>query len=178
MIKKFDDFIFEAKSKKEDNTSLLLRLFNDKPTVKTSSKDEKGAYSLSGIKKFFRDNGKTNGQADDAFYQLSNEKSSKINSISVKDYKFDENLPHFYIGLGKEEVSKIKEDYEKGGLENNKETIEKKKEAKRLQVAAAKEKKVKKSAKSASKSKEKAPSTAKSVVKSTKKSTAKKTERN
>mgnify|MGYP003403598800 FL=1 len=172
MIKKFDDFIFEAKSKKEDNTSLLLRLFNDKPTVKTSSKDEKGAYSLSGIKKFFRDNGKTNDQADDAFYQISNDKSVKVGSISVKDYKFDENLPHFYIGLGKEEASKIKEDYEKSGLESNKETIEKKKESKRLQVAAAKEKKVKKSAKSKSKT-----PTAKSVVKSTKKSTAKKIEK-
>lgn len=146
MIKKFDEFIFESKETKEAGSSLLLKLLNDKPTVKTSSKDEKGAYSLSGMKKYFRDNGKTNDQADEAFYLLNKDKSNKIESIGVKDYRFNEMTPHFFIGLSKEEASSIKDDYEKEGLEKNADIIQKKKEAKKVQSAASKERRTRKTA--------------------------------
>lgn len=150
MIKKFDEFIFEgSRSDKEDNTNLLLKLFNEKPIVKTLSKDERGAYSLSGIKKYFRENGKTNDKADDAFYLLKRDKSSrKIQSVNIKDYKFNETIPHFFIDLSEEEIDKIKSEYEKDGLEKNKDIIEKNKEAKKARSAAAKEKRNKRSVKS------------------------------
>jgi hypothetical protein len=165
MIKKFDEFIFESKDTKEAGTSLLLKLLNDKPTVKTSSKDEKGAYSLSGMKKYFRDNGKTNDQADEAFYLLNKDKSNKIQSIGAKDYKFNEMVPHFFIGLSKDETSKIKEDYEKESLDKNQDIIQKKKEVKKAQSAASKQKKSRKVA------------VKKSTKSTTKRSTARKTDK-
>lgn len=130
MIHKFDEFLFEAKSR-EDNTSLLLKLFNEKPVIKLQSVSQEGAYSLAGMKRYFRDNGKTNDQCDDAFYVLNKDKSNKIESISIRDHKYNENIPHFYIGLTKEEALKIKEDYEKDNLNKNKDLLDKRKEAKK-----------------------------------------------
>jgi hypothetical protein len=134
MIKKFDEFTFESKStkNKEDNALLLIKLLNDKPTVKLPSRNEKGAYSLAGAKKYFRDNGKTNDQCDDAFYNLRKDKSNKMEVVSVKDHKYNESIPFYYMGLSKSEASSLKEDYEKDSLDKNKGHIEKKKETRRI----------------------------------------------
>lgn len=153
MIKKFDQFILEAKGKKEDNTSLVIKLLDEKPTIKMTEQDEKGAYSLAAIKKYFRENGKTNDQADEAIYTLNKSKSTQLDHVSVKSFKFNGSIPLYYKGLTKEESLKIKEDYEEKSKEINKDFIEKKKEVKKLHTASSKDKKDKKaSAKKAVKS--------------------------
>ena len=111
MIKKFDEFIYESKKDKESLLALLVKLLTEKPEIKLGSDkypDEKGAYSLSGIKKYFKDNDKTGSDADEALYQIKNNRTYTINSLSAKNYSFNESVPYFYMNLDSNKVKIIK----------------------------------------------------------------------
>ena len=150
MILKYGDFITEAKAKdKGAIVDLLIKLLEEKPKVTLSGKtfpDEKDAYTLAGIKKYFRDHGFTSEDVDDAFYYLGQDKDkkSKVKHFNAKNFHYDENYPYHYIGLTQAEVDKVKERIEKESQEMAKPEIEKRQAAKKKHVAAAKEREAKK----------------------------------
>lgn len=122
MILKYGDFITEAKAKdKGAIVDLLIKLLEEKPKVTLSGKtfpDEKDAYTLAGIKKYFRDHGFTSEDADDAFYYLGQDKTKKdkVKHFRAKNFHYDENYPYHYVDLTAAEVEKVKARIEKVGF--------------------------------------------------------------
>lgn len=159
-VLKFADFIKEAKeaqeakeTKKDKAVELLKKLLKSKTVVEMSEKwpEEKGAYSLAGIKRYFKDNGLTNNDAEQAVNKLQNEKGGELKSISVKNYHYGDSHPYFYITLSKEDADMAKkkmEDWSKEGakpeIEKKKELAKKAEEAKKEKAAEAKAKREKK----------------------------------
>lgn len=147
MVLKFVEFITEAKSKdKNALVELLLKLLQDKPLVKLTGgnfPDEKDAYSLSGVKKYFKDNGFTAQDADDAYYYLNQDKDkkSKVKTIRVKNSFYNEVYPYDYMGLTSEEVLRVKNRLEGLSKENSKSEIEKRDLTKKKSLVDRKTKK-------------------------------------
>ena len=150
MVLKYVEFINEAKAKdKKAIVDLLFKLLEEKPKVEMNSKtfpDEKDAYTLAGVKKYFRDHGFTSADGDDAFYYLAQDKerNSKVKHFRAKNFHYDENCPYNYVGLTQAEVEKVKARIEKESSEMAKPEIEKREAAKKRHVAATKEKEAKK----------------------------------
>ena len=154
MVLKYVDFINEAKAKdKKAIVDLLFKLLEEKPKVEHGSKskypDEKDAYTLAGVKKYFRDHGFTSQDGDDAFYYLGQDKErkAKVKFFRAKNYTYDQSVPYNYVDLSDDEVTKVKARIEKESAEMAKPEIEKRELAKKRHVAAAKEKEAKKAEK-------------------------------
>lgn len=153
MILKFIEFINEAKAKdKKVIIDLLFKLLEDKPKVKLDSKsypDEKDAYSLAGIKNYFKEHGLTSGDADDAFYYLEQDKErkSKVKHFGAKNFNYDQNVPYNYIGLTDDQVEKLKSRIEAESKELAKPEIEKREANKKRLAVANKERETKKAEK-------------------------------
>ena len=119
MILKYGDFITEAKAKdKGAIVDLLIKILEEKPKVTLSGKtfpDEKDAYTLAGIKKYFKEHGLSPEDVDDAFYYLAQDKTKKdkVKHFTAKNFHYDERYPYHYIGLSSTEVEKVKERIEK-----------------------------------------------------------------
>lgn len=141
MIRGYFDFINE--SKKEEAVEALKKMLQDKPAVTDKGKPSdsrfndysdrypqkiQGIYSIADMKRHLRDKGFTTDNVDQAFHELKNDKEFDIKSISVKNYLYDENVPHFYIDMTKEEAKEIKKDLEEQSKEMNQDKIEKRKE--------------------------------------------------
>lgn len=146
MVLKFFDFITEAKkNEKSVLISSLIKFLNDKPEVKLNSKaypDEKGAYSLAGIKKHFKSLGMSDSEADDAMHYAKNDKEvkkqTKIESFSIKNFSHKVDVVYYFIGLSDTEVEKIKESYRKDSMDKAKPEIEKKAQIAKKNIEAAK----------------------------------------
>lgn len=115
-VLKFGDFIVESKKDKSVIVDLLIKVLKEKPLIKIDSKtmpDEKGAYSLAGLKKYFRENGHTSQDVDDAFYCINNDKEYKkkydIEYFGVRSQKSTLNTIYHYIDIPKDDVNKLKE---------------------------------------------------------------------
>lgn len=149
MVLKFVEFITEAKSKdKNALVELLLKLLQDKPLVKLTGgnfPDEKDAYSLAGVKKYFKDNGFTAQDADDAYYYLNQdkEKKSKVKTLRVKNLFYNEVYPYDYMDLTSNEVSVVKNRIENLSKESSKSEIEKRSLTKKKSLVDRKAKKSK-----------------------------------
>lgn len=133
MVLKFEDFINEAKKDKDSTINLLVKILTDKPLIELNSKtfpDEKGAYTLSGLKKYFKSKGFTSGDVDDAFYTIDNNKEYKnkykIEYFNVKNYCYDQSYPYHYMGLSKSQADKLKDELTEKSKEMAKPEIEKK----------------------------------------------------
>lgn len=142
IISKFDKFVFESKSKSESDklVSLLFQILENKPKVKTENGSvEEKIYSLSSLKKIFKEKGKTNDDVDDAIYQISKSKefASKLKHVSVKNYEWNESIPHYYVGLSESEVSELKASKESASKEKNQEKIAKRQELKKSAARSA-----------------------------------------
>ena len=105
---------------KIDNTKLLLELLTDKKLVSfegsTTFPSEEKLYTISGMKRFFRSNKLTNDKVDESLYIIQNDKDIKLESVKVFNHSYNETFPYFYIGLDKEEVTKLAEELEKKSL--------------------------------------------------------------
>lgn len=149
MVLKFVEFITEAKSKdKNALVELLLKLLQDKPLVKLTGgnfPDEKDAYSLAGVKKYFKDNGFTAQDADDAYYYLNQdkEKKSKVKTLRAKNLFYNEVYPYDYMDLTSNEVSVVKNRIENLSKESSKSEIEKRSLTKKKSLVDRKDKKSK-----------------------------------
>jgi len=147
----FNNFIInEAKKDKSVAIDLLIKILKEKPSIKLDSKtmpDEKYAYSLAGLKKYFREKGLTSQDVDDAFYNINNDKEYKskykLGYFGVKNQKSKLNTVYHYIDLSKEEANKLKEAINKESQEKIKPEIEKK-VARKKSVEKEKEKVTKK----------------------------------
>lgn len=145
MVLKFIEFINEAKAKdKKIIIDLLFKLLEDKPKIKLDSKtypDEKDAYSLAGIKKYFKEHGLTSGDADDAFYYLEEDKESKakVKHFVAKNFNYSQNVPYNYVGLTSTQVEKLKSKIEAESKELAKPEIEKREDNKKRLAAINKE---------------------------------------
>jgi len=167
-ILKFSEFIKEAKevqnkkdTKKDKGVELLKKLLKSKTLIASNENwpEEKGIYSFAGIKKYFKDNGLTNNDADQAINSLQNERGGELKSIRVKNYYYDESYPYLYISLSKVEAEEAKKKMENWSKEKSKPEIEKKKE---LAKKADETKKVK--AEEAKMKREKKPTVAKKTI--------------
>ena len=136
-IKKYTDFINEARINKDEVIDALTKMLKDKPHVEMDTlPNEKGIYSLSGMKKYL--SGKyTSLQVSNAHGDLMNDKKSDIKSTKVRIESWGENVPYWYTDLTDAQVSKIKGEYEEQEKSKNKEEIEKKEKHKKDQKAAA-----------------------------------------
>ena len=129
-VLKFNQFVNEAKADKNTSIDLLIKLLKEKPEIKMGNTfpDEKGAYSIAGIKKYFKENGLSTEDADDILYRLHNEKEFKAkyktSSFNAKNYYYDGNYPYRYMDLTDEEVSKIKAKLESESKEQAKPKIQ------------------------------------------------------
>ena len=141
-VLKFGDFIVEAKKDKSAIIDLLIKVLKEKPLIKIDSKtmpDEKDAYSLAGLKKYFRENGHTSQDVDDAFYYLHNDKEYKkkydIGYFGVKNQKSPLNTIYHYIDISKDEANKLKEKIKEESIQKSKPEVEKKAARKKKAVA-------------------------------------------
>lgn len=142
-IQKCSDFINEAKAAripKSEVKDALLDMFKKKPLVvkspdaKFKYPDEKGLYSLAGMKQHldkYKD-------VDNALADIQNDKSIDLKTTRIKNclYK-NEYIEYWYMDLDKEEVDKIKASYEKDQLEKNKEIVDKQASHKKSSKEAA-----------------------------------------
>jgi DNA mismatch repair ATPase MutS len=136
-IKKYTDFINEARINKDEVIDALTKMFKDKPHVEMDTlPNEKGIYSLAGMKKYL--SGKyTSLQVSNAHGDLLNDKNVDIKVIKVRVESWSENVPYWYMDLTEAQAKKIKEEYEEQEKSKNKEEIEKKEKHKKDQKAAA-----------------------------------------
>ena len=137
-IQKYSDFILnEAKVNKEEVISDLTKMFKEKPNVEiTSFPNEKGMYSLSGMKKYLSDK-YTAAQVDDAHNSIMNDKKKNgVKSVRIKIEKWNQLVPYWYMDLTTEEVNKLKEKYQNEEREKNKKEIDKSQSRRKEQKAA------------------------------------------
>jgi len=127
-IIKCSEFITEAKaSSKKDCIEDLLKMFDSKPLVKMdTTPDEKGMYSLAGMKKHLLDKYKSS-EVDNAWHDIQNNKEHKssIGNVYVNISIWKEKLPYWYMNLTKVEADKLVTKYEKDEKEKNSEKIKK-----------------------------------------------------
>jgi len=142
-MKKYLEFINE--SKKEDCVEAIKKMLKNKPTVKmgkpTDSRfkdlsknypDVKGIYSLASMVRHMKDKGFTSKNVDDAIAMLKKDKEFDLQTVNVKNYLYrGESVPHYYTDLSKDEANVIKKELQSKSRELNKESIEKRKEAKK-----------------------------------------------
>lgn len=146
MVLKFFDFITEAKkNEKSVLISALIKFLTDKPEIRLNSKaypDEKGAYSLAGIKKHFKSLGMSDSEADDAMHYVRTDreakKQAKVDSFSIKNPSHQINVVYYFIGLSDSEVEKIKESYKKDSIAKAKPEIDKKAQITKKKIEASK----------------------------------------
>jgi hypothetical protein len=153
MVLKYSQFINESKKDKNTMVDLLVKMLKDKPKIEMGKNfvTEKDAYSIAGIKKYFVDHGMTKDNADDALYQIHNDKEfkdikSKLKRFSAKNYHYNQSYPYHYMDLTTEEASKLKEKYESQSKEDSKPEIEKREEASKKSAAVQKDKLAKREA--------------------------------
>lgn len=141
-VKKYLDFVNEAKANKEEVIEALKDMFKSKPNVKMDTvPNEKGMYSIGGMKAHLNEKGFTNKQVDDALHTLMNDKKSGLETARVKIAQWNKTIPYWYIGLDKAEVDKLKDKYEAENLLKNKDKLEKEAEKKTAAKKAAEGKK-------------------------------------
>jgi len=118
-LKKFNEFLLEAK---EEVVSMLLKMLDEKPKIG----DSVGIYTISDIKKYFRENGKSNLDVDNAMHQVFKDKSlsSKVKKIHVRNHRWNENMPCYYMGLTDDEANKLKLKSEEISKEKKRKEIE------------------------------------------------------
>ena len=157
MVKRFFEFISEAKKDKNASLDLLKTLFSEKPKIEASGNfpSQQGMYTLSAMKIYFNQNGKSNAEADDAFHEMQN--SKLIKSISCKNYYYNKNFPYFYTDLTKEEVAKLKSKIEMESKSSSFQAIESRENKKKILLASAKERRERKTPKASKKSTTKKP---------------------
>jgi hypothetical protein len=100
-IFKFEDFsLNEAKSDKELSKGAkdIIKMLEGKPSVKMDTfENEKGAYTLSGIKTHLNDK-YTSAKIDQFIHEIQNSKKVNLKNIRIKNYKYNEYYPYYYIG--------------------------------------------------------------------------------
>jgi len=129
-IIKYNDFLLlEAKKEKGEVEKAVLDLLKKKPSVEKGEfwPNEKGIYSQSTIMMQLKDQF-SSLQVGNAIVDL----KGKINSISVKNVRYNNSYPYYYTDLTKEEAEKIKDKYEAEDKENNKDKTTKKAAAKKV----------------------------------------------
>jgi hypothetical protein len=86
----------------EKNIELLKKFLNDKPKVSfedsTSFPSEEKIYTIAGMKRFFRSQGLTNAELDEAFYKIQNDNSIVLNNVKVYNHTYKQSFPYFYMG--------------------------------------------------------------------------------
>lgn len=112
----FSAFNEAKKIKTEDVVSELIKIFDEKPTIKPTDEKSKwptekdGLYSQSGIAKWMEKKGFKASQSNNAISDLSEEKKIKV--ITIKNYQYDTTYPYYYKDLTEDEVKKLKKEYE------------------------------------------------------------------
>ena len=140
-VKKYFQFINEAK--KDDAKEEILKMLEEKPTVKMSNDNwptEKGLYSQSGFIRHLKDK-YTNHQVLNALHDIKNDKKIGLKHVMVKNYCYNESYPYYYLDITAEEANKIKDSYEEKNEVINKDAIEKRKESKKAAAKKVAEKK-------------------------------------
>jgi hypothetical protein len=91
----------------------IIQMLKDRPLVETSENwpNENGLYSLSGIKKYMRSKGYTNDMVDQAIYHIENDNNLKLNCVKIKNKKYKENYPYFYIDIEEKELEQFINEY-------------------------------------------------------------------
>lgn len=144
-IQKCSDFINEARVSKDQVVSDLTAMFKEKPNVEmTKLANERGIYSLSGMKKYLSKYNPTS--VGNALQELQNDKKSGLKVISVKVSVWNEMTPYWYIGLTEEKAKKLKDEYEEEESNKNKTTVDKKVATKKAAKVASDNKRVAKKA--------------------------------
>jgi hypothetical protein len=136
-IQKFVDFILnEARTNKKEVTQELLDMFKNKPHVEMDNlANERGLYSLSGMKRYLS---KYSSMAvDQALGDLQNQKDTDLESVYVRVEKWSKSMPYYYMGLTKAQVSKLKSEYEEEEKKKNEKEIDSKVKSQKSAVAAS-----------------------------------------
>ena len=145
MIKKYQDFVNEAKKapgeKKEKATKLvedIVKMLKANPTVEMTGNwpTEKYAYSLAGIKKYMKAKDYAIAEVDDAMYRIANEKELKdikeeIDNVDIEVVVYGEEYPYYFIEGDKDKYAII--EYYEGLQKDTKAKIT----AKKAEVAKA-----------------------------------------
>lgn len=146
MVLKFGEFITEAKKDKGSSVEFLVKVLKDKPSIKMGDTfpNEKGAYTASGLKKYFVENGFKKSDVDDALHALANDKQFKskykIEYFRCKNYYYNENYPYNYMDLSKEQVEDLKSKMEEESKGQAKPKIEQREATKKKSLATKKAK--------------------------------------
>lgn len=132
-VKKFSEFLVnEARTNKSEVVDKLKKMLSDKPTLEMGKcADEKGIYSLAGMKKYLSEYKTV--EVSNALHELQNDKKYDLKYIYVKVSHWDKSMPYWYFGLSESEAKKLKEEYEKEELQRNKEEYEKSMELRKHQ---------------------------------------------
>lgn len=177
-IKKYSDFILnEARVAKDEVKEALIDMLKKKPKVEmTTLPDEKGIYSLAGLKSHLGE--KYNNTAiGNALIDLQNDKKSGLGVVSAYISVWKKKVPYWYIGLTEAEAKKIATQYEKEEAEKNKKQVTKQAEKTKPAAKKAAKKtaapKVTKAAKSTTKKEDGRPEPAKKTATRGRKSTKK-----
>jgi predicted MPP superfamily phosphohydrolase len=135
-IQKCSDFINEARVSKDQVVADLLTMLKEKPNVEmTKLANERGIYSLSGMKSYLSKYNSTS--VGNALQDLQNDKKSGLKTISVKVSVWNEMVPYWYIGLTEDKAKKLKEQYEEEELNKNKKSVDKQVATKKANKATA-----------------------------------------
>jgi len=143
MVIKFTEFLNEAKKDKKVLIDTLTDLLTKKPSVKLTGTTQKDIYSIAGIIQYFKDNGMSQQNANDAIYTYQNDRELKKNlkHVSIKDFKNGGSYPFYYLNISDSDVKALKDKIEKDGKEKAAPLIAKKEEMKKKIIAATKERK-------------------------------------
>jgi hypothetical protein len=146
MVLKFSEFINEARKDKKTLIETIITLLKDKPTVESSKNKYKDIYSKAAIIQYFKNNGMSIQNANDALFELENNKELKsdLKIVKVKDYKNDISLPYYYMDLDKSKVDSIKKEIEEKSKEEAAPILAKRKEVKKAASAYRNRKQLKK----------------------------------
>jgi len=110
-IIKYSDFVNEARVNKDEVVDALLKMFKSKPKVKmTTGADEKGLYSLAGMKTYL--DKYPSLSVGNALGDIQNDKSIGIKAVSVKVSAWKKSLPYWYLDMSADQVAKMKAEYE------------------------------------------------------------------
>lgn len=138
-IIKCSEFLVEARVNKDEVIEALVAMFKKKPNVEMeSTANERGIYSLAGMKKHLSQY--KSMDVGNALGSIKDDKEEDLNVISVYVSKWKEKVPYWYIGLTKEQATKLKDAYEREESNKNKAEVVKKEESKKAATKANAEK--------------------------------------
>lgn len=93
----------------------IIQMLQNKPEVKKSNDfwpTETGIYSISGIKSYMKSKGYSSDLTDQGINHLVNDSKIKLECINVKNKKYNEYYPYYFMDLKLEEAVLLKQSYE------------------------------------------------------------------